>query len=50
MALATWQYYMKDWEVRLENNLTEIAYRAKIKEDKVKEIVELLKEFEILKD
>lgn len=50
MALATWQYYMKEWEVKLENNMYEIAYRVKIKEDKLKEIVELLKEYEIIKD
>lgn len=48
--LAPWQYYMKDWEVKVENHLTEISELTDIPEEKIMKLIEWLKEYEIIKD
>jgi hypothetical protein len=51
MAIYPWQEKMNDWELNLDRNRYDIMRKLGIKnDDKLDEIINVLKEFEVLKD
>jgi hypothetical protein len=45
-----WELYMKEWEKKLERNRYEILDRLKINNDKLDEIINVFKEYEVIID
>jgi hypothetical protein len=44
-----WQMNQEKWERHLENHLDEILYRTNMSEERIRDIIEILKEYDVVR-